>query len=102
METDLIAEIRIDSQLRLCVRPATAAFPLIYRAAMEVHWDDKGRYLFSPAPREWSYARWFQQILAAVRDEYGYVLVVNNQTSWHGISSSDKSTMTSISSGACV
>ena len=37
--SDRIVEIEIDDQRRLCVTPATAAFPLIYREAMDVGWD---------------------------------------------------------------
>jgi hypothetical protein len=34
-------------------------------------WDPWGQFLYSPKPREWSYAKWFQQITAAA-GEQGY------------------------------
>jgi hypothetical protein len=85
MQTDTIAEIAVDEKGRLCVRPATTEFPLIYRAAMQVGWDSQGRFLFSPVPTEWSYVDWFKQIAAAARDEYGCALVITKQTSWRGV-----------------
>lgn len=50
MNTDRIAEIRIDEAGRLCAQPKTHSFPFIYRAGMEVHWDEDGKYLYSPLP----------------------------------------------------
>ena len=71
MSEDTIAEIGIDEDERLYVRPALASFPYIYRAAMEVNWDNQARRLFSPKPRKWTYADWFKQIIEATSDEYG-------------------------------
>jgi len=85
MGSEGIAEIAIDPAGRLCVSPESSAFPLIYRAAMEVHWDDQGRFLYSPSPREWSYPQWFTQIVAAVRGEYGCALVITSHTQWTNI-----------------
>jgi len=39
---------------------------------VEVHWNDKEGYLFSPKPREWSYLDWYKHIIGVVKDEYGY------------------------------
>jgi hypothetical protein len=95
MNTDRIAEIRIDATGRLCVVPETNSFPFIYRAAMEVHWDEKDKYLYSPPPREWPYIRWFQQIIAAVRGEYGCALVITSETLWQNIDDALKISITS-------
>lgn len=65
MTTDSIAEVGIDDQERLFVRPSTAQLPFIYREAVEVHWDSTRQCLYSPKPREWSYLQWFQHILSA-------------------------------------
>lgn len=99
MASDDIAEIRIDATERLCVVPQSNSFPYIYRAAMEVQWDNKGRYLYSPKPREWSYAQWFQQIIAAVKQEYGCTLVITPATRWQNIDDSLKIMITSAPSG---
>ena len=69
MDVDTIAEVGIDGDMRLFVRPATARFPYIYREAMEVHWDAARSRLHSPKPREWTYLRWFQQIVAAAAEQ---------------------------------
>ena len=90
MKSDNIAEVSIDATGRLCVTPALVKFPLIYRAAMEVYWDEQGGFLHSPIPREWSYLQWFQQIIDAARDEYGYSLFLTPITRWSGVESSIK------------
>lgn len=95
MNTDRIAEIRIDATGRLCVLPKKHSFPFIYRSGMEVHWDEDGKYLYSPPPREWPYIRWFQQIIAAVKEEYGCVLVITPETLWHDIDDTLKTSITS-------
>jgi hypothetical protein len=95
MATDDIAEIRIDATERLCVVPESNSYQYIYRAAMEVQWDNKGQYLYSPKPREWSYAQWFQQIIAAVKQEYGCTLVITPGTRWQNIDDSLKIMITS-------
>jgi hypothetical protein len=84
MERDTIAELEIDTAGKLHVVPSTHAFPYIYREAMEVHWDPSRRSLYSPIPREWSYSRWFQQILAAAREQ-GCELQLAPSTKWHNI-----------------
>ena len=84
MIRDDIAQVKIDEAGRLCVVPASSSFPYIYREAMEVHWDNEGRFLYSPKPREWSYVRWFQQILAAAKEQ-ACVLEVTSATEWSAI-----------------
>jgi hypothetical protein len=61
MEVNNIVEVRIDDAGRLCVVPEIADFAYIYRAGMEVSWDESGEFLYSPSPREWTYVRWFEQ-----------------------------------------
>jgi hypothetical protein len=100
MNTDRIAEVRIDASGRLCVLPETNSFPFVYRAGMEVNWDEEGKYLYSPPPREWPYIRWFQQIIAAVKGEYGCVLAITPETLWHNIDNTLKMSITSSSGPA--
>jgi len=81
-------EVAIDTVGRLIVRPALAPgedFAFIYRAAMEVAWDQAGQALVTPIPREWSSARWFNQVADALRNEYGRRLVVNAHTRWSNV-----------------
>ncbi|WP_176693282.1 hypothetical protein [Arenimonas terrae] len=85
MKSDNISRVEIDSSGRLCVWPAATDFAYIYRAAMEVHWDEQGQFLYSPPPRAWSYTDWFAQIVAATKDEYGCDLRITSQTTWVNI-----------------
>lgn len=63
MDADKIAEVAIDCEGRLLIFPASNKYPMIYREAVEVHWDSDGRFLYSPKPREWSYFHWFKHII---------------------------------------
>ena len=85
MKIDEIVDVKIDGGGRLLVRPQVGTFPHIYRAAMEVQWDSDHCMLCSPKPREWSYLLWFQQIVAAVANEYDVRLVITPQTTWTNI-----------------
>jgi len=54
---------------------------------MEIHWDDKGGFLYSPVNlKEWGYFDWFRQIIRAVQEEYGCLLVITDQTNWINVS----------------
>jgi hypothetical protein len=82
---DTIDEVGIDGEERLHVRPSSVSFEHIYRAALEVNWDAERRRLYSPKPREWSYLRWFEQIVAAAADEYRVQLKVRQDTIWSDV-----------------
>lgn len=81
MKADSIAAIHIDDEGRLLVVPSATAFPLIYREAMEVHWDETRQALYSPKPRDWSYGRWFQQVCNAAKEQ-GVALQIDDATAW--------------------
>jgi hypothetical protein len=81
---DQIAEIGIDVGGSLYVKPRNERFLYIYREAMEVHWDVHNRRLYSPKPRDWSYFRWYRQILAAAKEQ-GTVLEITAETVWTDI-----------------
>ena len=84
MRTDIIEAVGIDEGGSLWVKPTAATFPLIYREAMEVHWDAERLRLYSPKPREWSYTTWFKQIRDAAR-QHGVDLQLGLATTWSGI-----------------
>ena len=86
-----IVEVGIDAQERLYVTPSTFSFDHICRAAMEVNWDKDKKRLFSAKPRDWTYHKWFDQIVAAVADEYGVHLIVTPKTSWSNVPAQLKS-----------
>ena len=81
MQTSAVSKVWIDSEGRLHLAPSGCEFPYIYREAMEVNWDPSTRSLFSPTPREWTYAQWFKQLLAAAREQ-GQILVPDSSTDW--------------------
>lgn len=81
MTADKIDEIGIDANGSIYVQPRKAAFPYIYREAMDVSWDAAAGRLFSPPPREWSYAKWFSQLVAAAKEQ-GVALSVTPETRW--------------------
>ncbi|MBK7012664.1 MAG: hypothetical protein IPH43_08335 [Xanthomonadales bacterium] len=81
MERDTITQLEIDLEGRLHVVPSAHSFPYVYREAMEIHWDPGRSSLYSPKPREWSYSRWFQQILAAAVAQ-GCELQFADSTRW--------------------
>ncbi len=84
MYDDAISEMGIDSKDRLYIIPLSQKFPYIYREAMEVHWDSKGGFLYSPKPREWSYFDWYRQIISAVKEQ-GCTLYITEKTKWVNI-----------------
>lgn len=84
MKTDHIREIKIDEQGRLCITPKATDFSLIYRSAMEVYWDENGKFLYSPKPREWSYFDWYLQILSATLD-CSCMLFLTEKTVWSNV-----------------
>ena len=89
---DEIAEIGIDSQERLYVRPKNANdnVPYIWRAGMEVNWDPVRGVLYGSKPRPLEhlglpYPGWFRQILVAAEGECGVRLKLTTQTMWADI-----------------
>jgi hypothetical protein len=87
MDNDAISEIGIDDKDRLYVMPLTKTFPYIYREAMEVGWDDEGRYLFAPTSPRAQLATpiwWFQRILGAAKEQ-ACELRIKPETKWHNI-----------------
>lgn len=80
-----MAEVGIDDQQRVFVRPASGDFEHIYRAAMEVYWDPATGRLSHPAPRNWTPIQWFRQIIAATADEYGIHLELTDETIWSNV-----------------
>ena len=87
MQTLEVAEISIHEDGRLFIRPTEAndRYQHVYRAAAEVTWDPSVACFVCPAPREWSYLRWFRQARDAIRSELGCELQVTGRTSWSNV-----------------
>jgi hypothetical protein len=98
MTKDEIKEISIDATGRLCVFPLIEKFPFIYRSATEVHWDDKGNFLYAPSNlKGWSYAQWYVQIVQAVKSEHGTLLSISHNTKWTNVPGDIKEQINSLS-----
>ena len=84
MKTDHIVAVGMDNAGCLYVQPQAATFPLIYREAMDVHWDGGRNAIHSPPPREhldFTLPQWFKQILNAAKEQ-GCVPTVSENTKW--------------------
>ena len=83
-----VTKIRIDAVGRLHVVPAenpSKMFRFIYRADMEVEWDEGERGFYTPTPRELSYADWYMNVLSAVQSEMGISLELDETTAWENV-----------------
>ncbi|HVW13212.1 MAG TPA: hypothetical protein VHB54_05305 [Mucilaginibacter sp.] len=88
MKTDFIKEIKIDESGRLCILPEKEKFTQIYRLGKEVHWDQNGRFLYSPKPQEWTYLDWYKHIVNIIKNECNIDLLITPNTHWNNITSS--------------
>ncbi|NKF50279.1 hypothetical protein G3R49_06790 [Shewanella sp. WXL01] len=58
---------------------------MIYREAMEVHWNSERGYLYATKPRKWGYVEWYHQIIKAAAEQ-GCKLVFSPSVSWVNVS----------------
>ncbi|AUI82760.1 hypothetical protein TE101_10850 [Alteromonas macleodii] len=79
-----IVEIGIDNKEHLYLMPSTSSFPMIYREAAGVHWDQKRRALVGQQNREWGYPKWFTHICNLV-SKTGCQLQLTETTRWVNI-----------------
>ena len=89
MEHDEIIEIGIDSDGKLYLVPSSKEFSFIYREAKEVSWNPERKCLYSPKPKEWSYARWYTQMFNAVKEQ-SCILSISKNVKWVSIPESLK------------
>ncbi len=85
-KVDEIVEIGIDSNKRLFIKPRREKFTLIYRTVTEVQWDEKGKFLYSPKPRERDYIDWYKQIIRVIETACNCKLLMTYRTTWTNIS----------------
>ena len=86
MRTERIAEVGMDDEGKVFVRPVSGSFEYIYRAGMEIYWNESTKRLSHPAQRDWSPARWVRQIVAAMASEYHVLLELTDETVWSNVS----------------
>jgi len=81
-----IEKVYLDNGQILFVKPKSYSFEKVYRSAMGVNWDEHKCCLYQAHPsKEWSILRWFEQILLAVKSEYGITLKVYSDTIYENI-----------------
>jgi len=85
MQDEAIAEIGIDGDGRVFIRPASGDYEFVYRAGMEVYWQPAAGRLSHPEVRSWNPVQWFRQIVAAVASEYGVRLIPTGITAWSNV-----------------
>jgi Integron Cassette Protein Hfx_Cass5 len=88
MNVIAITKVRIDTAGRLHVVPASnpsKMFQFVYRAAMEVNWDEAEQGFYTPVRRELSYADWYLNVLSAVQSEMGISLKLGPATAWENV-----------------
>jgi hypothetical protein len=90
LKSDNIIAIEIDDLGRLRVYLEKEEFFGIWRTATEVHWDERGLFLYTPNRPEWSYLEWFEHIIRIIRDEAFCELFVNAGTKFVNVPESLK------------
>ena len=86
IDNDNINEIGIDDKDGIYIKPENAKFPLIYRSASGVHWDDRKNILYTTNQSGWTHLEWYKQITGVIRDEYNYELLLTDKTIWTNVS----------------
>ena len=88
MKSIEVMEIKISEAGELLVKPAVNPDKIcrfVYRAAMEVDWDEESQSFICPKPREWTYFDWYKQVVAATVSELGILLKVTSGTVWTNV-----------------
>ncbi len=87
----------LDVESGLMVRPVSKDFEFIYRDASGIRWNPQHKALIAYEPLRWDSKDLFEQILFAVRNEYGITLFTSASTTYTNISEDLKSTLIKVS-----
>ena len=87
-----IASVKILETGEISVQPDEVDdfYPYVYRTATGVRWDERSASFVSQVPKEWTVAKWFENIVASVEDELGTHLQLSDKTLWVSVSEKDK------------
>ena len=89
MRDELIAQVTLDGDGRLLLKPADTLFCDLHTAgAWGFRWDDPTSSLAVPLPTEWSYRDWFDHVVKVIGREYGIHLKVGRDTQWISVPAS--------------
>jgi len=84
MKMDSIAEIGIDEQNCLYLRPSSAAFPCVCRLQAEVYWEPASHHVHCQKQCEWTYMECFQHIMHCAMLQ-SYDLQLTPRTVWTNV-----------------
>jgi len=84
-ECIFVEKITLNEKGIIYIKPQNYSFAMIYRSAMGVHWDAEKQCLYHNPTKIWGILEWYTQILAAVKDEYGMMLIVQSNTIYENI-----------------
>jgi hypothetical protein len=82
-----IDEIVLESPEHLLVRPGNGkSYPMIYRAANGLRWNDEQAAIVAYEPKRWPHDKLLAHIISTIESECGEKLVVGESTKWVNIS----------------
>ena len=81
----------------LMIVPASESFDHIYRDASGIRWNRDFHALVAYEPDRWTHDGLFEQILFAVRNEYGVELFIDAETTMDSLSDQKFNQLKSIS-----
>lgn len=82
MKKDTIQSVEINELGQLHIETGKVSFPMIYRSATEIYWNQKKHTLYSIKPKEWSYSKRFEHIIDVLKKEAFYELNLTPETKW--------------------
>ncbi|MCH5719828.1 hypothetical protein [Niabella hibiscisoli] len=80
-----IAEIGINAQGQLFIRPDQMSFEQIHSADPLIHWDAVNQWLYIPKPGPWPQLGWFRYIIKQCKRKYHCHLELTGRTIWTNI-----------------
>lgn len=82
-----IEKISIDKKGIFSIKIHNEKFPMIYRSAMGVYWDENTQSVFSkyPIKKDIDIIDTYKQIVEAIISEYGMKLCISGKTTFENI-----------------
>ncbi|OUS12939.1 hypothetical protein A9Q89_04560 [Gammaproteobacteria bacterium 53_120_T64] len=97
VEIEIISKVEIlpTKELALILESeGKPSYQHVYRAAAGVYWDNEIYGFKSTEPKDFSYPKWFQQIIEVVKSEMGIQLQLANTVSWVNVPEEVKNAIT--------
>ena len=91
MEVDFIDQVEIDAEGRLHLVMRNQKYPMIYRSAAGVYWDQNRNSVHSTIPKTMSYPEWFAHICQVLESPGNSQIKLAKNAKWINISQGVKS-----------